>query len=100
MLLFRGVLRGLDTEDGPTMMCWVPSKVVNETSTCMVTIQYADEEDTCMVHDAEFPPLGNCKAVTEAVIMANNLHEEVVSHKMGRSRGVYGGRLIGQWSKR
>ena len=43
-----------------------------------------DDEDTfCMVHQAEYPPQGNCKSVMEVLIMANNVHEEdACSHKV------------------
>ena len=36
-----------------------------------------------MVDQAEYPPQGNCKSVIEALIMANNVREEITgSHKV------------------
>ena len=40
-------------------------------------MQYGDEDETCIVHQAEYPPQRNCKSVVEALVMANNVDEEV-----------------------
>ena len=43
-----------------------------------------------MVYQAEYPPQGNCKSVIEALIVANNVHEEDVSyHEVGSPRRVF-----------
>ena len=46
--------------------------------TCTATMQYGDEQESCMVYQADYAPQGNCKSVTEALIMVNNMHEEDV----------------------
>ena len=38
-----------------------------------------------VVYRAEYPPQGSCKSVTDAPILANNVHEEVVGFVMVRS---------------
>ena len=64
--------------------CGAPGEY--ETGTCMVIIQCDDEETSCMVHQTEYPLQGNCKSVIEALIVANNVHEEdVFSHRVGSS---------------
>ena len=69
--------------------CGGPSE--HETGTCIITMQYGDEEDSCMVFQAGYPPQGNCTSLVEALIMANNVHEEDVrSHQVGSHRRVYG----------
>ena len=56
----------------------------HETGPCIITTQYGDEEESCMVHQAEYPPKGNCKSVIEALLVANSVHEEEVSsHEVG-----------------
>ena len=43
-----------------------------------------------MFCQAEYPPQGNCKSVTDALMMANNVHEEDVRYqKVGRHRRVF-----------
>ena len=71
-------------------LCGAPSE--QETGTCIVTMQHGDEEESCMVYQAEYPPQGNFLSVIEALIMANNVHEQdVSSHKVESHRRVLGG---------
>ena len=45
-----------------------------------------------MENQAGYPPQGNCMSVVEALITANNVHEEgVSSHKVGSHRRVFCG---------
>ena len=61
--------------------CGAPSE--REIGSCIVTMQHGDDEEVCFVYWAEYPPHGNCKAVLEALIVANNLHQEDLnSHKV------------------
>ena len=64
----------------------------HEIGSCIVTTQHGDDEEVCVVYQAEYPPHGNCKAVLEALILANSVHQEDLnSHKVGNFHGVYGG---------
>ena len=56
--------------------CGAPGE--HETGSCTVTMQYGDEKESRMLYQAEYPPHGNCMSVIEALLMANNLHEEDV----------------------
>ena len=66
------------THKARTMCCYsyfvAPSEL--ETSTCMVSMQCGDEDEMCMVCQAAYPPQVNCKLVIEALVLANNAHEE------------------------
>ena len=61
-----------------------------------VTMQYRFEGKSCIVYQAEYPPQGNCKSVIEALIMANNVHEEFPQgdnspHRFWRPKEPYTG---------
>ena len=63
----------------------------HEMGSCIVTVQDGNDEEVYVVYQAEYPPQGNCKSVIEALIMANNVHQEDLnSHKMENFHGVYG----------
>ena len=55
----------------------------------MVTMQCGDEQETCVVYQAEYAPQGNCESVIEALMMANNVHEDDAGfRKVGSHRRI------------
>ena len=104
---YRCNMCGLMPEDDSSCCSWWEREIVrshkSRTRCCCaccggprdhetVTIQYRYEGKSCIVYQAEYPPQGNCKSVMEALIMANNVHEEdVSSHKVTTHRTVFGG---------
>ena len=54
--------------------------------------QFGDEPDESVIFQAECPPQGHCRSVLEALIMANNLHDEHEGTlKVGCEQRISGG---------